>query len=218
MAMSPLTETIIESGNADRILFARQLDRLIGGSDARRYGLVNRALKANELLKVRRGLYVLANKYRHQPVHPFVLAQQCVPSSYVSAESALSFHGWIPEAVRSVLSVTASGKSVNYEHDTLGKFEFCRMTVNPGYFLESVGRHELQNQVALIAEPLRALMDLVYLRKLAWQGISFLLSGLRLDEQMLSAVCDSDIAILLETYSGKREQNFLEELARSLDL
>jgi len=216
--MTPLTETIIESGNADRILFARQLDRLVGGSDARRYGLVNRALKANELLKIRRGLYVLANKYRHQPIHPFVLAQQCETGSYVSAESALSFHGWIPEAVHSVLSITAKGKSVSYEHDTLGKFEFRRMTVNSGYFLESVARHELQNQVALIASPLRALLDLLYLRKLSWQGLDYLVTGLRIEAHQLQEVTWLDISKLLDVYKGKREQKFLKELGRSLDL
>lgn len=216
--MTPLTELIIKSGEADRVLSARQLERLLGGSEARRYGQVNRALKAGELLKARRGLYVLAQDYRKTPVHPFALAQQIVPGSYVSAETALSFHGWIPEAVRSVLSVTAKGKSVSYAHDTLGKFEFRRMTVKPGYFLQAVARHELQRQVALIAEPMRALLDLVYLRKLPWQGLGYLLDGLRIDEQAIRAVSSLDITMLLDVYKGKREQVFIEELLRSLGL
>ena len=122
--MTPLTEIIIESGRAERPLSAQQLEHLLKGGSGRRYGLVNRALKSNELLQVRRGLYVLAKKYRRDDIHPFVLAQQLLPGSYISAESALSFHGWIPEAVHTVLSVTAKGKSQSYEHDILGKFEF----------------------------------------------------------------------------------------------
>ena len=216
--MTPLTELIIKSGNEDRALSARQLERLLGGSDARRYGLVNRALKAGELLKVRRGLYVLSDNYRKNPAHPFVLAQQLMPGSYVSGESALSYHGWIPEAVRTVLSMTATGKSVSYEHDTLGKFEFRRLTVKSGYFLQSVSRNTFQNQVALIAEPMRALIDLVYLRKLPWQGLGYLLDGLRIDEQMIRALPSSDFTKLLDVYKGKREKMFIEELLRALGL
>lgn len=215
--MTPLTELIIKSGDENRALTARHLERLLGGSDARRYGLVNRALKAGELLKARRGLYVLAQEYRKVPVHPFALAQQLMPGSYVSAESALSFHGWIPEAVRSVLSITAKGKSVSYEHDVLGKFEFRRMTVNSGYFLQAVSRYELQHQVALIADPLRALLDLVYLRKLPWQGLDYLLDGLRIDEQAIRSLPSSAITQLLAIYKGKREKDFIEGLLRELD-
>ncbi|MBI3187641.1 MAG: hypothetical protein HYZ31_07260 [Gammaproteobacteria bacterium] len=216
--MTPLTEIIIDSGKADRVLSVQQLNRMLDGSHARRYGLVNRAIKAGELLKARRGLYVLAEKYRRNPLHPFVVAQQCVPGSYVSAETALSFHGWIPEAVRVVMSVVAKGKSVEYRHEYLGVFEFRRMTVETGYFLQSVARHELRHQVALIAEPLRALLDLVYLRKFEWQGLDFLISGMRIEERQLRAVTSLDISRLLDVYKGKREREFLAELQRALGL
>lgn len=216
--MTPLTKQIIAEGRANLVLNDRQLARVLGGSDERRYGQVNRALKAGELIRVKRGLYILANQYRKDPVHPFALAQQLLPGSYVSGESALSFHGWIPEAVRSVLSITAKEKSQIYEHDTLGKFEFRRMTVSPGFFLQSVARHELEKQVALIAEPLRALLDLVYLRKLPWQGLDFLVSGLRIEEEQLRSVTWLDLNRLLDIYKGKREQEFIDELQRSLGL
>ena len=216
--MTPLTKQIIAQGQTNHVLNDRQLARLLGGSDERRYGQVNRALKAGELVRVKRGIYVLVDKLRDDPVHPFALAQNLVPGSYVSGESALSFHGWIPEAVRSVLSVTAKAKSVSYEHDTLGKFEFRRMTVKPGYFLQAVARHELQHQVALIAEPMRALLDLVYLRKQPWQGLGYLVDGMRIDEQQLRLVPSLNIARLLDVYKGRREQEFIEELLRSLGL
>ena len=216
--MTPLTELIIETAGANHVLAAGQIERMLGGSEARRYGQVNRALKAGELLRVKRGIYVLADKFRDYPVHPFALAQQLMPGSYVSAESALSYHGWIPEAVRSVLSMTATGKSVAYEHALLGKYEFQRMTVQSGYFLQAVTRYELQHQVALIADPLRALLDLVYLRKLPWQGLDYLLEGLRIDEQAIRSLSSSDINRLLDVYKGKRERMFIEALLRALGL
>jgi len=216
--MTPLTEIIIESGNSERVLTARQLERLLEGGDGRRYGLVNRAIKTNELLQVRRGLYVLANKYRHNPIHPFALAQYWMPGSYVSAETALSFHGWIPEAVHTVVSMTSGGKTLEYSHKVFGQFEFRRMTVVSGYFLQAVARHELNQQVALIAEPMRALLDLVYLRKLPWQGLDYLIEGLRIDEEAIKSVPSSSIFMLLDVYKGKRERVFIEELLRSLGL
>jgi hypothetical protein len=117
-----------------------------------------------------------------------------------------------------VLSVTATGKSVSYEHVLLGKYEFQRMTVQSGYFLQAVTRHELQHQVALIADPLRALLDLVYLRKLPWQGLDYLLDGLRIDEQAIRSLSSSDITRLLDVYKGKRERVFIDELLRALGL
>jgi len=216
--VTPLTEQILKAGLADRPLSASQVDRLLGGSDARRYGQVNRALKSGELIKPRRGLYVVNPLYRKQPLHPFVLAQQMLPGSYVSAESALGFHRWIPESVHTVLSVTHGGKSIAYEHEQLGKFEFRRMTTNTGYFLQSVARCELQQQVALVAEPLRALLDLVYLRKFEWQGIDFLTCGMRIDEQQLHTVTGLEISRLITVYKGKRERAFLAGLQRALGL
>ena len=176
---------------------------------------MNRAIKANELLQARRGLYVLADKYRRHPIHPFVLAQHWMPGSYISAETALNFHGWIPEAVHAVVSMTSGGKSMRYSHAVFGQFEFRRMTVNPGYFLQAVARHELQQQVALIAEPMRALLDLVYLRKVPWQGLDYLIEGLRVDEHAIKSVPSLSITMLLDVYKGKRERVFIEELLRS---
>jgi len=214
--MTPLTELIIKSGEAHRVLSARQLERLLGGSDARRYGQVNRALKTGELLKVRRGLYVLADVYRKQPLHPFVLAQQLFPGSYVSAETALGYHGWIPEAVYTIVSVKHGGKSVDYTHPHFGDIAFRRMTVNPGYFLQAVTRHELLQQACLIAEPARALLDLVYLRKLPWQGLDYLVHGLRIDESLLHKVTDLEFTKLKHVYKGKRQHMFIDELQKSL--
>ena len=109
--MKSLTEKIIDSGQANRVLNDARLKRLLGASDASRYGLVNRALKVGELHRVKRGVYVLDNKYRDYPLHPFALAQMLEPGSYVSLETALAHHGWIPEAVYTTASISFGTKS-----------------------------------------------------------------------------------------------------------
>lgn len=73
--MSSLVDQISAAGLADRFLNHRQLAELLGGSGARRYGLVNRALKDGSLIRLKRGCYVLARRYRRDPVHPFAGAE-----------------------------------------------------------------------------------------------------------------------------------------------
>ena len=216
--MTTLVKHIIDKDRANHVLNDRQLARLLKGSDQRRYGLVNRAIKAGELIRVKRGIYVLANFLRNEPVHPFALAQQLMPGSYVTAESALSFHGWIPEAVRSIISISAKKKSVIYQHDMMGKYEFKCMKVKPGYFYQSVTRHKLDNQIAMIAEPVRALMDLIHLRKIPWQGLDYLTDGLRIDKYQIKSIPLLSFKSMLDVYKGKRERNFIKKLVSSLDL
>src|SRR5579862_1930718 len=103
--MTTLKDTIIEAGFTDHILTDTDLNNLLDSTSAARYGMLNKALKKQELIKIRRGLYLLADKYRHKKMSKLFLASRIVPHSYISLESALSYHGWIPERVTTVTSV-----------------------------------------------------------------------------------------------------------------
>jgi hypothetical protein len=214
--MQTLTQQVIEHGLANRLLSDAQLARLFGGSPQRRHNLVNRAMKAGELVRLRRGSYVLDSRFRSYPAHPFTLAQAFMPGSYVSFETALAFHGWIPEAVRTTASVTPGRKSMAYEHPRFGSFSFHPLAILPGYFLELVERLQITGQTMLVAEPLRALMDLVCLRKVEWQGIGWLVEGLRVDYEHLRTVNGAEIKALDAVYRHKRVKSFLHALAREL--
>jgi hypothetical protein len=216
LAMQTLTSKIIDLGLSNRILTDTQLARLLEGSQQRRYNLVNRALKAGELLRLRRGCYLLAQKWRDYPTHPFALAQALVPGSYVSFETALSHHGWIPEAVYATASVTPGRKSQNYEHAVFGSFTFHPLAIQAGYFLELIVREKIAEQTMLVAEPIRALMDLVCLRKAEWQGMGWLIEGLRIDYEHLRSVTSSDIRTLELVYKQKRVKAFLKSLSKEL--
>ena len=214
--MQTLTEHLISLGLANRVITDSQLSRLLEGGAQRRYGLVNRAIKAGELLRLRRGCYLLAERFRDYPGHPFALAQFFVPGSYVSFETALSHHGWIPEAVYTTVSVTPARKSLEYEHETFGRFSFYPLAINPGYFLELVERKQITEQALLEAEPFRALMDLVCLRKIEWQGLELLTDGLRIDYDLLRNITSSDFRTLQQVYKQKRVKVFLKSLAMEL--
>lgn len=216
--MQTLTEQLLDAGFADRVFSDSQLSRLLEGSSQRRYNLVNRAMKAGELIRLSRGLYMLPDKYRSKPYHPYALAQMLVPGSYVSMETALSFHGWIPESVHTCVSVVPGRKSVNFRHEKMGLFTFHPLAIQKGYFLELVERVELGEQALLMASPLRAVMDLVCFRKLEWQGLSWIEQGMRIDNAVLAAVTAADIQSLKNVYKQRRVLNFLNELAAELRL
>jgi hypothetical protein len=99
-----------------------------------------------------------------------------------------------------------------------GNFEFRRISVKSGNFLEGVSREVLDGGVSLVAEPMRALMDLVYLRKLPWRGLEFLTDGLRIDQESLMSLVSTKIKPMLVVYKGKREYEFIHELLRAIGL
>lgn len=104
---------------------------------------------------------MLADEFREHPTRPFAVAQMLVSGSYVSMETALAFHGWIPEAVYTTSSIVPGRKSKESRHERLGLFAFHPLAIRRGSFPELVRRVAASGQRFLIAEPLRALMDLV---------------------------------------------------------
>lgn len=214
--MTTLAKEISKAGLAGRILEERQLAELVGGSAARRYGLVNRAIKEGALLRIKRGTYVLAADYRAEPVHPFAVAQSLLPGSYISFETALSYHGWIPESVFTTASVSPGRKTLEYVTEAFGSFAFHPVAIHQYRLLTSVDRVVLGKQTALVAQPLRAILDLVALRKQPWQGLDWLTSGMRVDEAQLIALKRADFAVLRPVYKHKAVIAFLDQLEVAL--
>jgi predicted transcriptional regulator of viral defense system len=216
--MNTLTNKIIEQGLTNRVLGVSQLKRLVNGSSQCRYNLVNRAIKAGELIRFQRGLYMLNERFRDYSCHPFVLAQALAPGSYISFETALAYHGWIPEAVFTTASVVSGRKSRQFEDEKMGILSFHPLAIHRKHFLELVNRYQINGQSMLVAKPFRALMDLVCFRKLSWEGMGWLLDGLRIDRESLAAITKNDIKILELVYKQKRVKSYLSSLTRELHL
>jgi predicted transcriptional regulator of viral defense system len=120
---------------------------------------LTRWTKAGRLFQLRRGLYSLAPPYQKAKPHPFVIANRMVPGSYVSCQSALAHHAVIPEYAPSVISVCVDRPR---QWDTpLGSYRFRHIQRGYlfGYELLELGG----GQQALVAEPEKALLDLIYL-------------------------------------------------------
>lgn len=214
--MNPVVELIVQAGLGDRVLSEGELADLVGGSDARRYGLVNRALKDGSLIRLKRGTYMLSSQYQSVPVHPFAIAQALLPGSYISFETALAYHGWIPEAVHTTASVTPGRKTLLYDTVHAGRFSFHPLALRDYQFLTAIDRHKLGVLTAFIARPLRALMDLVAFRKERWMGLDWLTLGMRIELSSLLAVHSKEFAALARVYKHKSPNAFLRELEATL--
>jgi predicted transcriptional regulator of viral defense system len=120
---------------------------------------MSRWVKAGKLLQLRRGLYALAPAWRKVEPHPFLVANALQRGSYVSLQSALAFHGGIPEHVPAVTSV--GPRRPETVRNALGSFHFnhLRSSLSFGYTRVEVATR----QFAFVACPEKALLDLVYL-------------------------------------------------------
>jgi len=119
----------------------------------------SRWTKAGRLHQLRRGLYSLAPPWRQVEPHPFLVANRLQRGSYVSLQSALAFHGVIPEHVPVVTSV-GSGRPEVIENP-LGTYLFQHISTELQFGYSRV--EVAPNQLAFVSSPEKALLDLIYL-------------------------------------------------------
>jgi hypothetical protein len=150
------------------------------------WGRIRRMLKAGEIVRVKKGLYVPGEEYG-KPYSNFVLANLIFGPSYVSFASALSHYGLIPEAPGSVWSVTPVRKK---QFTTpLGDFEYFYQ--NMKLYAAGMTRVQIEGErFALIATPEKALFDFVQFRlrgsgQTSAPSIDLLIEDLRIDENSL---------------------------------
>jgi hypothetical protein len=116
--------------------------------------------KQQQLIRIKKGLFVVAQQEGTSPISRELIANHLYGPSYVSLESALSYHNLIPERVYRVRSVTM--KRFKMYDTPLGVFEY--RTVSPEYFSIGIQQQVTQDNTAfLIASPEKALCDLIVL-------------------------------------------------------
>ena len=92
--------------NPSAYLTEDQLAHFLGGTADSRYARINRAVTEGHLVRIKRGLFYLTERLSLKRPSTFELAQFIYGPSYISLESALSYHQMIPEAVYMTTSVT----------------------------------------------------------------------------------------------------------------
>lgn len=118
-----------------------------------------RWIKAEKIIQLRRGLYVLAEPYRKITPHSFLIANHLKKASYVSLQSALAHHAIIPEYVPVVTSVTT--RRPEQIKTKLGSFTFNH--IKKAFFNGYQEMEVIPGQFAFVATPEKALLDLIYL-------------------------------------------------------
>jgi predicted transcriptional regulator of viral defense system len=178
----------------------------VDGSDFSRHGLIKRAMSAGEILKIRRGLYCLAPEFQKKPISVYGLAQRIYGPSYISMETALSYHGWIPEKVYAC-TCASFGNSKDFE-TPLGVFSYKRVPQHT--FFHGVERCGDENgNVIFMASPAKALVDYLYIHQLNWSRIDEPTGSLRIDEDELACITTEELEALLNNYSNGRIKRFL---------
>ena len=192
-----------------------ELKHLLPGTDSSRYARINRALQAKEIIQVRRGLYVLAPVFRKVPLNTRALAQIIYGPSYISLESALSRHGLIPEAVYT-LTCVSYGKAKSFD-TPLGTFSYTRI---PQKVLFAGVERLQENQEAPIfmANPLKALLDYIYVHKVNWKDLTPLYHSLRIEPEDLQIITAAMAEEIEDNYRSRRVQKFLMIIRKELGL
>ncbi|HPW17397.1 MAG TPA: hypothetical protein PLP83_03345 [Candidatus Aminicenantes bacterium] len=185
-------------------------------TEAARKVLVHRAVAAGEVIRLKRGLFLLASGYRRTDPHPFVIAAMLHSPSHVSLETALAHHGLIPEAVYQVGSVT-SRRSRVFE-TPVGIFSFVRVPAkDPRAGVQALKIDE--RSWAFVAGPLRAVADTVYTRKrVTWErdGASFLTESLRIEREDLEGMSFDSLDEICGSLRDRRTVDYLRNLAREV--
>ncbi|MFA5075240.1 MAG: hypothetical protein WC436_04010 [Candidatus Babeliales bacterium] len=186
---------------------------LLNKSDDARYSIVKRALKSGLLIKLRRGLYLIASKTKQILPNDFELALNIYGPSFISLESALSYHGWIPEAVYTTTCVTLK-RSKEFE-TPLGVFSYRHVPSDQFYL--GVERILISPDIIIfMASPWRALADFIYTRKKNWKNIFELEADLRIENETLIESDQKMLELLIKNYPSQRVRNTFNKLFKNL--
>ncbi len=120
---------------------------------------LSRWVRSGRLIQLRRGVYALSKTYRKLDPHPFLVANVLRSGSYVSLQSALSYYDLIPDVPQMVTSVT-TGRPETVSN-ALGVFRFRHVRKSLFYGYRSVSLADERH--VYVAEPEKALLDLIYL-------------------------------------------------------
>jgi hypothetical protein len=212
------TQTITELAleKADRGVFPREQAALwVESSGARLDGLLKRAVASDEVWRIHRGLYCLSHRYTKGKVNPLELGQLIRGPSYVSLETALSHHGWIPEGVYAITNVSLE-RSRSFD-TPIGLFTFTRVPQRE--FLAGVRRVRPDGGGAyFLATPLKALSDLVYAQRRDWTSAASVVESLRVDEREFESLTADLFEEVMSAYGSGRVRRFLGGLREDLKL
>ena len=191
----------------DPIVDSLRMKELLGDIRDKR-GKIARMIHSGDLIQLRRGLYAT-----HRDINPYCLAASIYGPSYISFETALSFHGLIPEAVYEITSATL--KRPKEFENSFGRYRYH--AIPRSVYAVGIERITESGIPFLIASSTKALCDRIALeprmRSMSdvrqWAKLMRLSADLDLDPAILEACAESygrpAVRVLrrtVETYGG----------------
>ncbi len=158
--------------------------------------------KKKYLIKLRNGYYQLT-EFNSGENNLFLIANHLYTPSYLSLETALNFHGIIPEAVYTIQSVTTL-KTMSF-HNSIGTFQYrsIKTSLFFGYqLLQGDSRKSFR-----MASPEKAILDFLYFRHDIKDAIQF--SALRWNAERLKAL---NFSILMNYVSFYNSPTLLNKI------
>jgi hypothetical protein len=173
-------------------------------------------LRKGVIIRVKKGLYVLGDGYRSRSFSRELLANLIYGPSYVSLDSALQYHGLIPEHVEAVTSVT-TGRSRSFD-TPVGWFTYRQIPL--AAFPIGMSRvEERPGKAFLVAVAEKALADKIFDERnigAASPGrmMSYLLDNLRLDQAGLMQLDSGLVREIAGRYRSRKLKILTEALER----
>jgi len=169
------------------------------------------------LLRVRSGWYVLSEPFRSRPVFLEYLANVIYMPSYISMDYALSFHGFIPERVETITSVTT--KNTKIIDTPLGRFSYKKISRDAFRTGRDLFASE-GKQSFFIATPEKALADKVQfdisIEEIYEIGLmEYLVENLRIEQESLAGLSTSGLWEAARAYKSRKITSlahFIEKL------
>lgn len=165
------------------------------------------------LIRLRKGLYVLGERYRRAPLSREYLANLIYGPSYVSLDYALCYYALIPERVENLTSVT-TGQNRRF-NTPLGVFTYRPLP--PRRYAPGIRWAGEGSAHYLMASPEKALVDKVWADKRFSPANmkdfdAYLFEDLRLDEERVTSLDRKQLTIVCAAFASRK----IDMLARCL--
>lgn len=172
-------------------------------------------IAAGDIIRIRKGLYLFADRFRRETVSRELLANLIHGPSYVSLEYALSHHGLIPERIETVTSVCI-GRSRRFA-TPLGTFVYRSLTMRR--YSCGAELYDGPGGSFFMATPAKALVDTVWTDKRLESSRSpdmdsYLFADLRIDREQLKAIPVDDVVEAAAAYRSPKIDRLVLFLTR----
>ncbi len=175
---------------------------------------INILLKSGDLIRIKKGLYVLGDNYRDEPICLEFLANLIYGPSYVSQEYALQYYGLIPERVDMVTSMTCK-RHKNFK-TPVGTFQYTYLNIER--FNVGVDWQAFRSDMRLlIASPEKAIADtLIQYPSITTMKdmLKHLIENLRIDESALKNLDLNRLEKISDHYHNAQVKLFYKTIKR----